>query len=80
VGQNCLFDRVVNWATRGVFVTVRVSCCLDFPLQGCKLVQISMTLLEMSDGFIAVFKCGNSGSLCIMNFEYDVYYFVVMAW
>jgi hypothetical protein len=53
-------------ATRGAFVTLRVSCCQVFPLQSSKLVRISMTLSEMSDGLIAVFKHSNSTFIMLM--------------
>jgi hypothetical protein len=59
-------------ATRGVFVTSRVSCCQVFPLQGCKLVRISMTLSEMSDSLML---CSN---VVVSNIDYmdDIDYFV----
>jgi hypothetical protein len=61
------------------FMTSRVSCCHVYPLQGCKLVRISVTLSEMSDGLITVFKHSNLTLLCYFNCEDDVDYFVVMA-
>jgi hypothetical protein len=56
-----------------------VSCCQVFPLQGCKLVQISATLSKISDGLIFVFKCSDSISYYYVNYEDDVDYSVVMA-
>jgi hypothetical protein len=66
-------------ATHGVFVTVRVLCCQVYPLQGCKLVRISVTLSKMSDVLITMFKHSNSASLCYVNYEDHVDYFVVIV-
>jgi hypothetical protein len=49
-------------ATRGVFMTMCVVLS-DFPFARCKLVQISMTLSEMSEDLLAVFKRSNSTSI-----------------
>jgi hypothetical protein len=57
-----------NVATRGVFMTSRVSCCQVYPFQGCKLVQICTTLSKMSDGLIAMFKHSNSAFIMLILF------------
>jgi hypothetical protein len=60
-------------------MNLHVSCCQVYPLQGCKIVRISMTLLEMSDDLIVVFRRSNSTSYCYVNYEDNVDYFVDMA-
>jgi hypothetical protein len=66
-------------ATCGVFVTHVCHVVRFFPLQGCKLVRIFVTPMEMRDGLITVFKQSNLTSYCYVNYEDDVAYFVVMV-
>jgi hypothetical protein len=72
MGSDHLIGHVVNCGQSWCLHDSRVSCCYVYPLQGCKLVQISVTPSEMGDVLIAVFKHSNSTSLCIVNYMDDV--------
>jgi hypothetical protein len=50
-----------------------------FSLVRCILIRIFVTLLDMGDGLITVFKCSNATLFCFVNYEDDVDYFIVEA-
>jgi hypothetical protein len=69
---------IVNCSHSWCLLEPRVSCCQVFPLQDCKLVQISTTPSEMGDGLIVVSKRSNSTFIMFyMYHEMDVDYLVV---
>jgi hypothetical protein len=50
-----------------------------FSLVRCILIRIFVTLLDMGDGLITVFKCSNATLFCFVNYEDDIDYFIVEA-
>jgi hypothetical protein len=67
-------------ASHGVFVNHVCRVVRFFPLQCCKLIRISTTLLDMSEDLSLCSKeVIQLHYVCYKNYKDDVDYFVVMA-